>query len=128
MAEKYLREIEEILQKADGDVAVKHAPAQREAAKTPRANGRGGPLSRLRPNVEPGKIMLGGVALLLTALMLMRTAPSLVGLAFWSGLVLFLVGYAIFFIKPTNYEKRWRGRVVSERASITAKFKGLFRR
>ena len=130
MAEKYLREIEEILEKTDGDIVVKNGP--RQATTPPKRRpfaDAGSPFARLRASIAPGRIMLGGLGLLLAALLLLRVGPNLVGLAFWGGLVLFLIGYALFFIKtPTNSEKRWRGRVVEERVTIAAKLRRLFKR
>ena len=111
MAERYKKEIEEILQQA-GDL------------------GSGGP-SRSKPTflklvwlqmvqslggktwaIRPGRVMLVAVVLLLAALLLRPTLPGIVGLLAWAGLILFIVGYAMFFIRPPKVEKRWRGETI----------------
>ena len=36
------------------------------------------------------------------------------GIMAWGGLVLFIVGYAMFFIRPRKFEKRWRGQPIDD--------------
>ena len=61
--------------------------------------------------------MLIAFVLLLAALVLNSAAPSfgITGLVAWSGLILLIVGYAMFFIRPKPIkpiEKRWRGQKI----------------
>lgn len=112
MPERYQREIEDILQQA-GDLGS--------------GNGKGGP-SRSFPrlvwlqlvrslsgkpwSISPGRVMLTAVVLLLSALLMGALVPGLASPVAWAGLVLFIVGYAMFFIRPARggLEKRWRGQ------------------
>ncbi len=110
MSERYQREIEEILEEA-GDLE----PAR------PRF-GRGPSFWRLvrayigqalrgnRWSLSPGRVMLIAVSLLLAALVLRGALPGIVGPLAWAGLLLFIVGYGLFFVKPPKIEKRWRGQ------------------
>ena len=63
--------------------------------------------------ITPGRVMLASVVLLLLALVLRAGSVSaIIGLA---GLLMFIVAYAMFFMRPRNrVEKRWRGRPVEE--------------
>ena len=104
MSERYQREIEEILRQT-GDLKTPRPPRK------PRRNfwrlvrlyigqslgGRGWSLS-------PGRVMLIAVSLLLAALIIK------IPLLAWAGLLLFIVGYGMFFVKPPKTEKRWRGQ------------------
>jgi hypothetical protein len=110
MSEKYKKEIEDILRKAGETGSV--GPRRGFGRSIPRLiwfqlaesiGGKGWSLS-------PGRVMLIAVALLLTALIFGSFAPSLVGVLAWSGLILLIVGYAMFFIRPKRPEKTWRGR------------------
>ena len=111
MAERYKKEIEEILQQA-GDL------------------GSGGPRGA-KPNflrlvwlqlvqslggktwsLRPGRVMLVAVVLLLSALLVRPAVPGIVGPLAWGGLILFIVGYAMFFIRPPKTDKRWRGQSI----------------
>lgn len=120
MSQRYQREIEEILQQA-GDLSTSHGqggspPATKVPRSRPESPGfiaqvwqhikssvRGGPA---------GKVMLGAILVLLAALVMNAMAPGLglVGPLAWGGLILFIVGYAMFFIKPKKVEQRWRGQ------------------
>ena len=108
MSERYQREIEEILEEA-GDLV----PARPRFGfwRLIRAyigqslRGRRWPLS-------PGRVMLIAVSLLLAALVLRGALPGLVGPLAWAGLLLFIVGYGLFFVKRPKDEKRWRGQVL----------------
>ena len=62
-------------------------------------------------------VMAAGVVLLLVALFLSWGGVSGIGYLAWGGLLLFIVGYALFFVKPPSakpVEKRWRGRPVDD--------------
>ena len=117
MSERYRREIEEILKQA-GELE----PAGRGGK--PRQN-----IWRLiwlyvRQSLggkswspSPGRVMLIAVSLLLSALIVRAAVPGglgLVGPLAWIGLILFIVAYAMFFVKPPKIEKRWRGQPLDD--------------
>ena len=65
--------------------------------------------------ITPGRVMLtAGVVLLLGLLMPMLVQASIWAWLAWGGLILFIVGYAMFFIRPRKVEKRWRGQPVDD--------------
>jgi len=115
MSNRYQREIEEILQQA-GELGTGKG----------RRGGRKGLLNLLRGyvaqsiggrnlSITPGRVMLVAVALLLSALIMTSAIPGLVGPLAWAGLLLFIVGYAMFFIRPGKVDKRWRGQPIDDR-------------
>ncbi|MBM3934625.1 MAG: hypothetical protein FJ319_10045 [SAR202 cluster bacterium] len=113
MSQKYQREIEEILQQVDTGSSPKSRIRQpglfsRLSASIKRAMG-GNVFS-----ISPGRIMFAAVCLLLSALVVSAFIPGYVGPIAWAGLVLFIVGYAMFFIKPRTSEKRWRGQPIED--------------
>ena len=66
--------------------------------------------------------MVVGVVLLLLALGLSWGGVGGIGYLAWAGLILFIVGYAMFFVKPPSMrppEKRWRGRPVNDDAGAS---------
>ena len=118
MPQKYQREIEEILQQA-GDLGLSEPPKPRQklgfgrlAWEYFKQSVGGSALS-----VTPGRIMLGAVLILLAALVLNLATPGfgIVGILAWLGFILFIVGYALFVIKPKPVQKRWRGDVIEYR-------------
>ena len=115
MPQKYQREIEEILQQA-GDMGLSEPPKRgpkqgfgRLAWEYFKQSIGGSAFS-----VTPGRVMLGAVLILLAALVLNLATPGfgIVGILAWLGFILFIVGYALFFIKPRPVQKRWRGDVI----------------
>ena len=117
MADRYQREIEEILRQA-GEAATPIAPSPRKLglrrlvwafAKQSLA---GKPWS-----ISPGRAMLAAVLLLLAALVLNSVMPGLTGPVALAGLILFIVAYGMFFIRPKKTKKRWRGQVIEEESS-----------
>lgn len=112
MSQKYQREIEEILKQTGG----------------PEPSGRGPrrgiwrliwlylsqSLGGKRWSLSPGRIMLIGVSLLVSALVVRAMVPGLVGPLAWAGLLLFIIGYGMFFVRPPKIEKRWRGQPVED--------------
>ena len=58
--------------------------------------------------ITPGRILLGSLLLFLLAIVLQ------VGLLAWAGLILFIIAYAMFFIRPPKIEKRWRGQIIDD--------------
>mgnify|MGYP004222000499 CR=1 FL=1 len=114
MPNRYQREIEDILQQA-GELG---------SGKKRRA-GKQGLLSLVwlyiaqsvggkTWSITPGRVMLVAVALLLSALVMVAVVPGLAGPLAWGGLILFIVGYAMFFIRPRQVEKRWRGQPIDD--------------
>tara|TARA_B100000949_G_C14062149_1_gene358179 strand:+ start:316 stop:675 length:360 start_codon:yes stop_codon:yes gene_type:complete len=103
MAERYKREIDEILQQAGGlNTGSPNRPSLPRIVLVGLTQSLGGKNWSLRP----GRVMLIAIVLLLSALI---TGTPLLA---WSGLVLFIVGYAMFFIRPPKIEKRWRGQPI----------------
>ena len=102
--EQYQKEIEEILEKAD----VK-SPAPRNLAKLSfwrliwlqiRQS-----LGGKTWSLSPGRIILASVLLILTWVVLRPILPSLAGYLAWAGLLIFIIGYGLFFIKPPKAER-----------------------
>jgi hypothetical protein len=117
MSNKYKREIEEILKQA-GD--LKSAGSGRKTGHSiwrliwlnvrQSVGGKAWSLS-------PGRVMLIAISLLLSALIVRVVVPGLVGPLAWAGLLLFIVAYALFFIRPRKVDKRWRGQPLDESAA-----------
>jgi hypothetical protein len=113
MSEKYQREIENILGQIE-------SPAQRKARSRKTGlfrmmlNVFGRFLGGKGWNLSPGRIMLGSVSILLVALLFGSGMPGILGAALaWGAVILFILGYALFFINPSSaYEKRWRGQSI----------------
>ena len=121
MSDKYQNEIEEILKRAE---EVLPQDTSIRSVAQPRGSGR-----FFKPENQPGrgrglkfsatKLMLASFAMLLLALILgafkvMSVLPLVV-----VGLILFVIAYALFFVRPgSSYEKRWRGRLIEERPTI----------
>ncbi|MBI2165742.1 MAG: hypothetical protein HYU29_04995 [Chloroflexi bacterium] len=111
MRDKLRHEIEDILRQAgqgtSSPLRESEEPLRRSGSTLKRM------LRRAFAILSPGRILLAGALLLLTALLVRGRAPFLVGLLAWTGLSLFIVAYAMFFTRTTpEVEKRWRGRVV----------------
>ena len=116
MSERYKREIEEILQQAG------------ELGSSARASGPKRNFLKLvwlhaiqsvggkTWSITPGRVMLTAVVLVLSALLVGAFGLGFAGLLGWAGLILFIIGYAMFFVRPTQVEKRWRGRAIDEEA------------
>ncbi|MBI2871809.1 MAG: hypothetical protein HYY00_01295 [Chloroflexi bacterium] len=118
MAQRYQREIEEILRRADssprgGDAPAKVGQQGRPKRKSSRKGfirlpGGGWPPS-------PGLLMVAGLALLVAAVVLRALFPPAAGPAAWAGVGLLVLAYIAFFAKPRFFmEKRWRGRIIED--------------
>ena len=110
MSEKYQREIEEILEEAGDLEPVKPPFGTRPSVWRLIRAYIGQSLRGNRWSLSPGRVMLIAVSLLLAALVLRGALPGIVGPLAWAGLLLFIVGYGLFFVKPPKIEKRWRGQ------------------
>ncbi len=124
MPDRYKREIEKILEQAGETPALR----QDREEQTP-SFGRllllylrrsaGGRTRSLRP----GRLMFIGVSLLVLALIFSRLVPGVgAGLAL-AGLLLFIVAYAMFFVKSPRVEKRWRGQSLDVTSSWWDRFR-----
>ena len=112
MSERYQREIDEILNKI-GDLPPHSAGAKKRSFFGAMLAAIGGFLGGRGWNLSPGRIMLGSVVLLLVALLFRASMPGLVAPIAWAAVVIFILGYALFFIQPhPSYERRWRGRPI----------------
>ena len=129
MSDKYQKEIEEILKRAE-DVLPRERtrPSKRE-----QGSSFSNPLDRLSGGrvlkISAGKLMLTSFALLLLALIVGATQLGFAVPLVIAGLVLFVVAYALFFIRPnpSSYEKRWRGRVIEDSPSPLERLKRWLR-
>jgi len=112
MSDKYQREIEEILQQAGGigpDESRGPMGGFLWLVWSQLVHSVGGKVWSLRP----GRVMLLAMALLFLALTTYAFGLGVAGLLGWTGLVLFIVGYAMFFIRlPKTEPKRWRGQPI----------------
>ena len=112
MSDKYKREIEEILKQA-GDIV---SPEKRRQPKKSLwrliwrniTRSLGGKLW----SFSPGRIMLIAVVLFLLSMVFGAMRLGIGGSLAWAGLLLFIVGYAMFFIRPKKVEKLWRGQPI----------------
>ena len=128
MSERYKREIEEILDNIEELPLHRPRPQKRSLTRAMLAavgqflGGRGWTLT-------PGRIMLGSLVLLLVALLFKASMPGLVvPILVWAAVVVFIVGYALFFINPhASYEKRWRGQVIERSLGWWERFLRLVR-
>ena len=114
MPDRYKQEIEEILKEAGETPPPRPTPVRGEPVPSfwrllwlyakRLVGGRTWP-------VKPGRLMLIGVSLLILALVFSRMIPGLGGPLAIAGLLLFVLAYVLFFVKPSStIEKRWRGR------------------
>jgi len=108
VADKYKKEIEKILEQAgDFGESPNNNPQKPVLFKfiwhQLVRSFSGGPLF-----FPPGRVLVAAIALLLLGLV--------AGMSFlaWIGLILFIIGYAMFFVRPRKIEKRWRGKPVDD--------------
>ena len=121
MADRYKREIEEILQQA-GEFSSSggHRGAGRSFLRLvwlSLVQSLGGRTWSL----TPGRVMLIGLVLLLSALVVQ------VPLLPWAGLALLLVGYAMVIVRPPKIEKRWRGQRIDYEETWWSRLRRKFR-
>lgn len=76
-----------------------------------------------RMALSPGKVILSSLILILIAILFKASMPGLVAPIAWIAVVLFIAGYAMFFINPSKtYEKRWRGRPIEHEPGWRERF------
>ena len=121
MSDKYQKEIEDILRRAEEVMPPERSsPSSTDLG---RPGGRTNPLTRLSGGrglkISAGKLMLASVTLLLLALILGAAGVGNIVILVAAGLVLFVIAYALFFVRPgATYEKRWRGRLIEETPNL----------
>ena len=127
MSDKYKKEIEEILKQAEEVMPKDRAsPSAQQAEASGGFFNQLGGFSRGRGlKISPSRLMLTSFGLLLLALVLGLIGPGNVAIfVVVAGLVLFVIAYALFFVRPgSSYEKRWRGRVIEDRPILWDRFK-----
>lgn len=133
MSDKYMKEIEEILKQADEVMPKDRASPSRPESK--RVGGLVGKVGRISGGrgvrISATKLMLASFALLFLAFILGAAGVGNVFYFVVAGLVLFVIAYALFFVRPgaslSSYEKRWRGRPIEDRQTILDRFKRWLR-
>ena len=106
MSERLEREIEEILQQAE-------MPPSSEKAH--RGGGRhfDSRSYRIQDALRPKRFFIVAGLLALSWLVLGATGLGMAGVLGWLALVLFIAGYALYFVRSeTTPERRWRGQIV----------------
>ena len=108
---RYQREIEEILGRVNENASTRGGKKARVAFRAPASRPLKAPHQgdRPAPLVTPGRLLVGGILLLMVALFLNNSVP------FWIGLAAIVAAYFVFFSKPKSpVEKRWRGQSIEE--------------
>jgi len=122
MPEKYEREIEEILAKSSKDSKRSNANKSLLNMILRYLNQS---VSVRNFKISPGRIMLIGICLLLLSLIIRTFAPTWTSFFAWTGLLILILGYFLFFLgsKNSSPEKRWRGRPIETKSKWTDRFK-----
>ena len=126
MPDKYRKEIEDILRRAEEAMPPERSSPRSTDSGPPGT--RSNPLTRLSGRrglkISAGKLMLASITLLLLALVLGAAGVGSVVVLVAAGLVLFVIAYALFFVKPgASYEKRWRGRLIEDEPTLLDRIK-----
>ena len=117
MSEKYQKEIEDLLDNISS-FPQRRAKKRQQGLFSAVLSGVGKFLGGRGWSISPGRIMLGAVILLLMAWWFTTMLPGIAGLVAWVAVILFILGYALFFINPrSSYEKRWRGEPLEQSPS-----------
>jgi hypothetical protein len=115
MAQRYQREIEEILDQAgSGASAGKNATGAGKRRHKPAD--KAGRLSswRVPVSVSPGRLLIIGVVVLLLGLLL-PLPDGISKFVAWAGVGLFVLSYVLFFAQPRRtVERRWRGQSMED--------------
>ena len=122
MPEQYEREIEEILAKSSKDSKRSNANKSLLNMLFRYLNQS---VSVRNFKISPGRIMLVGICLLLLSLIIRTFAPTWTSFFAWTGLLILILGYFLFFLgsKNSSPEKRWRGRPIETKSKWTDRFK-----
>lgn len=109
MAEKYQREIEEILNQI-GDEAFSDPPPPRYKEQSR--------LRALLSSIIPNGWKMSWLvvaSLFISCMVVSATVPGMIGPILWLGLIVFLVVYTKAFSNSRHKEeKRWRGRIIDD--------------
>ena len=75
--------------------------------------------------ISPGRIMLVGICLLLLSLIIRTFAPTWTSFFAWTGLLILILGYFLFFLGSKNSapQKIWRGRPIETKTKWIDRFK-----
>lgn len=112
MSDRYEREIEEILRQA-GDTGLDNDKEYRRRRLLPLVLDVAYRSLKGRPwTLTSGRVLLIALGVLVLAAILSSVTNGLGPILGLVGLVIFIVGYAMFFIKPPRPEKRWRGQPI----------------
>ncbi|MEE8442436.1 MAG: hypothetical protein V3S37_01695 [Dehalococcoidia bacterium] len=123
MSERYQQEIEEILGKAE-ELPLDKVKPPRRSFSTILLTGLGRLLGGRTWSLSPGRIMLGSLGLLLVTLLFRASMPGIAAPIAWVAVILFILGYALFFISPhPSNEKRWRGEVIESTPGLWERFR-----
>lgn len=117
MAQRYQREIEEILEKANesqpNEGGTKRATS-RSKEPQPKKPRRASPAFSSF-HFSPSRLLVAGVALLFIALILNATGTGFAAVAAWVGIGLLVAAYISFFTRPRRgTERRWRGEIIED--------------
>ena len=113
MAQRYQREIEEILDQAGGNApAGRNATGKRQRRSADKVSR---PSSwRVPVSVSPGRLLIIGVVTLLAGLLL-PFPDGISKFVAWVGVGLFVLSYVLFFAQPRRtVERRWRGQSMED--------------
>ncbi len=112
--DQYQSEIEEILRKADLDAPIPIRPKKPSFFNLTKKYVRQS-LEGKAWSITPGRIVLVAVSLILLAAITRMIVPIAFGPLAWAGLLLFIIGYGMFFVKPPkDPEQRWRGQSLED--------------
>ena len=108
MPERFQQEIEKILEQTED------LPPPSKAEKTPKEQPNDPNTTTLgwKNALSPGRLIVFGVLLLLTFTLVFDGTLRM--LFFWSGLILAITGYALFFVRADKASSKphWRGKLV----------------
>ncbi len=109
MADKYVREIEEILEGAESkvDPEIQSSKGRGNNSETQRLITKG--LGRRRwefIKITPKRMILLGISALLLAMILNLVLSQWISLLVWLGLVLFVVAYGLLFVTRAGGDKQ----------------------
>lgn len=126
MPDQYQREIEDILRKAEAQAPLPKPQSSRQSLRSLVWRYARQSMSNSAWPISPGKLMLTAVALLLVAAILRAMLPMVFGPMAWAALVVFIIAYAMFFIKPSKRanggaRKMWRGHYIDDEPESAAK-------